>query len=133
MNQAAARQFGEYIKRLRTEQQLSIRGLASKAGIDDGALTRLEHGKVCAPQPGTLKALAMALQVPLADMFAMAGYVIPDDLPSIAPYLCARYGQLPEATLVSVNDYLQRLIEEHGLDPSGPLAFEDETIESSQH
>jgi len=74
----------------------------------------------------------MALHVPLTDMFAMAGYVIPCDLPSIAPYLHARYGHLPEDTLASVNDYLTRLIDEHDLDPNGPVALEDETSESPQ-
>lgn len=127
MNHDAARQFGAYIKRLRQERQLSMRGLAHQAGIDSGALTRIEQGKVSTPQPDTLKALAIALQVPLADMFAMAGYVIPYDLPSITPYLHARYGHLPEETLTSVNDYLQKLIDEHGLDPQGPVAREDET------
>lgn len=131
MNHDTAQRFGDYIKRLRMERKLSIRGLAKQAGIDSGALTRLEHGGVHTPQPGTLKALAMALHVPLADMFVMAGYVIPYDLPSIAPYLHARYGHLPEETLASANDYLQQLIDEHGLDPNGPVAFEDEV--SGQH
>ncbi|MGH3904684.1 MAG: helix-turn-helix domain-containing protein [Pseudonocardiaceae bacterium] len=127
MKHDAAQQFGAYIKRLRTEQKLSMRGLAHKANIDSGALTRIEQGKVDTPQPDTLKALAEALQVPLADMFAMAGYVIPYDLPSLTPYLQARYSHLPEETLASANDYLQRLIDEHGLDPNGPVGLEDET------
>ncbi len=131
MNHDAARQFGDYLKHLRQERKLSMRGLAHQANIDSGALTRLEQGKVAAPQPDTLKALAAALQVPLADMFAMAGYVIPYDLPSITPYLRARYGHLPDETLASVNDYLQKLIDEHGLDPHGPVALEDET--NGQH
>lgn len=131
MNHDAARQFGDYIKRLRQEQKLSMRGLAHKANIDSGALTRLEQGKVAAPQPDTLKALAAALQVPLADLFTMVGYVIPYDLPSMTPYLRARYGHLPDDVLASVNDYLQRLIDEHGLDPHGPAALEDET--NAQH
>ncbi|HEU0087708.1 MAG TPA: helix-turn-helix transcriptional regulator [Pseudonocardiaceae bacterium] len=131
MNQDASQQFGKHIRHLRKQRKLSIRGLANKAGIDSGALTRLEHGKVQAPQPHTLTALAAALQVPLADLFAMAGYVIPYDLPSIAPYLNARYSFLPEEARASVNDYLQGLIDEHGLDPEGPAAFEDET--NGQH
>lgn len=130
MKHKSAQQFGAYIKRLRTEQGLSIRGLADKAGMDSGGLTRLEHGKF-SPHPDTLKALAMALQVPLADMFVMAGYVIPYDLPSIAPYLRARYGSLPEEAISSANDYLQKLIEEHGMDPRGPVEREDET--NKQH
>jgi transcriptional regulator with XRE-family HTH domain len=132
MNQDAAQRFGQYIRQLREERKLSIRGLASEAGVDSGALTRLEHGKVRAPQPDTLKALAMALDVPLADMFAMADYIVPYDLPGMAPYLRARYGHLPEETLKEINNYLERLIDEHGLDPGGPLAFEDEPSESPE-
>lgn len=132
MNQDKARAFGEYIKRLREKRKLSMRGLASEAGIDSGALTRIEHGKVGSPQPDTLKALAMTLQVPLADMFAMADYVIPYDLPSITPYLQARYGQLPEDALVSIDSYLRQLIDEHGLDPDGPRDLEDEMSAPTQ-
>lgn len=128
MKHDAGQQFGAYIKRLRTQQKLSIRALADKIGMDSGALTRLEHGKV-SPKPNTLKSLAIALQVPLADMFVMAGYVIPYDLPSITPYLRARYGSLPEEAIASADDYLQKLIDEHGMDPRGPVALEDETNE----
>ncbi|MGH4012987.1 MAG: helix-turn-helix domain-containing protein [Pseudonocardiaceae bacterium] len=128
MEHKTAQQFGVYIRRLRTEQKLSIRELANKAGIDSGGLTRLEHDKV-SPQPNTLKALAIALQVPLADLFAMAGYVTPYDLPSIAPYLRVRYSSLPEEALSSANDYLQKLIDEHGMDPHGPVEREDEINE----
>jgi len=132
MDHDAAHRLGEYIRRLRKQRKLSIRELATKSGIDNGGLTRLEHGRILSPRPDKLKALAKALEVPLADMFAMAGYTIPYDLPSMAPYLHARYGHLPEETLDAVNDYLERLIDEHGLDPDGPLALEDERSEVSQ-
>jgi transcriptional regulator with XRE-family HTH domain len=131
MNPTTTRQFGQYIKQLREKRKLSVRGLASKAGLNSGELSRMENGNRN-PRPDKLKALATALEVPLADLFAMAGYTVPYDLPSMAPYLHARYGHLPEETLSAVNDYLERLIDEHGLDPNGPLAFEDERTESPQ-
>jgi transcriptional regulator with XRE-family HTH domain len=117
MNHEAARQFGTYIKGLREARKLSIRGLASEANIDSGALTRLEHGKVRAPQPDTLKALSKSLGAPLSDMFAMAGYVVPHDLPSLVPYLRARYSHLPDEALAAAHAYLCRLVSECGLDP----------------
>lgn len=126
MNDDAARQFGAYIKRLREERKLSLRGLAAAANIDSGALTRLEHGKVRSPQPDTLKALSEALGAPLADMFAMAGYVTPRDLPSIVPYLRTRYGHLPNEVLASTSDYFCRLVEKGRTDPEGPGAFDEE-------
>src|SRR5215470_1229147 len=109
-----AQRFGVYIKGLREQQNLSIRGLARKAQINSGVLTRLEHGKITRPQPSTLKVLAEALQVPLADMFATVNYVIPHDLPSLAPYLQAKYCYLPQETLTAANDYLEQLIQEAG-------------------
>jgi transcriptional regulator with XRE-family HTH domain len=126
MKKEAARRFGEYVRRLREEKGFSMRGLASEADIDSGALTRLEHGRVHSPQPDTLKALAAALEVPLADMFAMAGYTVPSELPSISPYLRARYGQLPEEAIVEASDYVERLIEKHGLDPGEPGDLREE-------
>jgi transcriptional regulator with XRE-family HTH domain len=132
MSQAETQRFGQYIKRLRSERKLGVRELASKAGISHTVLSRLENGKR-KPQLNTLKALAPALGVPLADLFAMAGYVGPYDLPSVTPYLRARYGHLSEEALASANDYLERLIDEYGLDPNGPLPFEDETNEPAPH
>jgi transcriptional regulator with XRE-family HTH domain len=134
MNKETTGRLAEYIKALREARKLSIRGLASKAGLDSGALTRLEQGKVRAPQPDTLAALATALQVPLADLFAMANYLTPHDLPSVTPYLRARYGHLPEDALASIDNYLRRLIDEYDFDPNGPHSLEDEARESSsQH
>lgn len=131
MDQDATPRFGEYIRQLRKKRKLSARGLGNMAGLSSGELSRLENGKR-SPQPDTLKALARTLDVPVADMFSMAGYTIPYDLPSMAPYLHARYGHLPEETLSAVNDYLERLIDEHGLDPDGPTNLEDERSELTQ-
>ncbi|GAA4536586.1 hypothetical protein GCM10023192_34870 [Amycolatopsis samaneae] len=96
MNDNAARRFGKYIRELRTKRGYSARKLAALASIDSGTVTRLEQGGIHAPNPGRLKHLADALEVPLADLFAMAGYVTTQELPSIAPYLAAKYGYLPE-------------------------------------
>ncbi|TDU06596.1 helix-turn-helix protein [Streptomyces sp. 846.5] len=118
--------FGEYLHQLRQARKLGVRELARKSGLDAGGLTRLEQGKT-SPQPDTLKALGTALEVPFADLFAMAGYVTPSDLPSMSAYLHTRYGQLPEDTLSQVNEYIQHLVNERGLDPNGPAPHEDET------
>jgi transcriptional regulator with XRE-family HTH domain len=125
MERATTNQFGGYIRHLREQRRLSMRGLAKVAGVDSGALTRLESGETT-PTPGTIKALAIALDVPLADLFVRAGYITPHDLPNMDSYLHARYGYLPSDVLDSMNDYCQRLIDEYGFDPNGPRAHEDE-------
>ncbi|MBV7699916.1 helix-turn-helix domain-containing protein [Streptomyces sp. TRM70350] len=123
--QDTKKQFGEYLKSLRNARKLGVRELARKANLDAGGITRIEHGKI-SPTLDTLKALGVALEVPLSDLFAMAGYVIPSDLPSMSTYLRTRY-DLSEDAIASVDEYVQKLITEKGLDPGGPAPFEDET------
>jgi transcriptional regulator with XRE-family HTH domain len=130
MKRDATLQFGEYLQRLRQERKLGVRELARKAHLDAGGLTRLEQGKR-SPQPETLRALGAALEVPFSDLFTMAGYVTPSDLPSMSTYLRTRYG-LPEDSIASVDEYIQQLIDEHGLDPNGPAPFEDESENPSK-
>jgi transcriptional regulator with XRE-family HTH domain len=118
--------FCDYLKELRKERKLSMRELARKAGIDSAGLTRLEQGKF-APRPETLTLLAAALEVPVTDLFARAGYITATEMPSISTYLHLCYGQLPEEAVTSVNKYISRLVEEHGRAASGPVDHEDET------
>lgn len=120
--------FGDYIQHQRERQKLSIRGLARKAGIDSGTLTRLENGDHN-PSLRTLKTLAAALEVPLADLFASAGFATPYDLPTVDTYFHTRYRHLPEDVLKSMSEYCKRLIDEYGFDAAGPADHEDERTE----
>ncbi|GCB48484.1 helix-turn-helix domain-containing protein [Streptomyces sp. NL15-2K] len=130
VTQDTQQQFGDYLKGLRQSKGLGVRELARRAELDAGGITRIEQGKI-SPTLDTLKALATALEVPSSDLFTMAGYVTPSDLPSMSTYLRTRYG-LPEETIASVDEYVQRLIDERGLDPNGPAPFEDESENPSK-
>lgn len=132
MDENSAKQFGDYLRRHRKEQKLTSRGLAERAGIDIATLVRLEQGKYRTPRPDTLKGLASALGRPLADVFTMAGYVVPYDLPTMTHYLRTKYGSLPEEAITSMDDYFQQLLGQYGLNLNGPLAYEDETTEDSE-
>jgi transcriptional regulator with XRE-family HTH domain len=123
---------GAYLKKLREERKLGVRELARRAGISDGNLSRIENGTRI-PQPNTLRALAIGLDVPLSDLFAMADYVVPSELPSMVPYLHARYGHLPEAVFAEVTEYFIQLAEDHELELDGPIAQEDEAIEREEY
>lgn len=96
MNDEKAQQLGEYIRYLRKECNMTIRELADRAGIDQGGLTRLEQGATRAPRPGTLCLIAAALDVSVANMFAIVGYTVPQDLPSIEHYLKVKYSYIPD-------------------------------------
>jgi transcriptional regulator with XRE-family HTH domain len=132
MEQDAKHKIGEHIKRLREERKLSLRTLATKANINAGALSRIETGKR-APELDTVKAIATALGVPVTEMFAMGDCLNPYDLlPGTASSLNARYGHLSKEATTSIDNYLKRLIDEHGMDPNGPLGLEDEDDELTE-
>lgn len=110
MNQEQAHDFGAYIRHTREAHQLSIRGLATQAGIDDRCLAHIEHGDIHAPRPDTLRGLATALDVSLADLFVLAGYTIPQDLPCIETYLRAKYSGLSDADIIAVSRQVEKLV-----------------------
>jgi transcriptional regulator with XRE-family HTH domain len=59
---------GRCLRQLRLEQQLSIRGLAEKSGLNFNTLSLIENGKT-SPSVSTLLLLATALDVPITSFF----------------------------------------------------------------
>lgn len=103
---------------------MSARTLAARANIDSGGLARLEWGKVSTPRPRTLRNLALALNISLADLFTRAGYVIPQDLPDIDMYLRLKYQYLPDESLDAILREVQRLIAQCEQDAANNTAQE---------
>ncbi|MBO2943824.1 helix-turn-helix domain-containing protein [Paenibacillus sp. F411] len=66
--------FGEYLKTLREDQNLSISQLSQAAGISGSQISRIENGLRGIPKPQTLRKLAEALQAPYEEMMQAAGY-----------------------------------------------------------
>lgn len=122
-----ARRLGEYVKKLRAERRMSGRELARAAGVDTAYIVHLEKGFYKAPRPDSLRGIAKALGIPLADLFAMADYVMPYDLPNFAPYLRAKYGDLPDEAVDAVDACFTRVTTDHGMNPYGPTPGEDES------
>lgn len=61
-------QLGRNIQQLRTEQGLSVRKLATLAGITPSMLSQIENAQVN-PSVNTLRAIALALNVPMFLLF----------------------------------------------------------------
>lgn len=116
MNDATTPGLGSYIRRIRKAHGISIRELAVQAGIDSGGLARLENGKVSNPRPDTLSALARALDIPFADLFAHAGYTAPRELPSVEPYLHTKYDRLSSNETRAITTLVEALTRLHELD-----------------
>jgi transcriptional regulator with XRE-family HTH domain len=125
MSPEQAIRFGAYLRERREAQQLSIREVARRVGIQDTTIMRLEQGKFSAPAPDKLRRLSEVLDIPPNDLFVMADYMVADELPSPSLYLRAKYPDLPPEAIEEMEQYLQGLMREHGA-TGGPKAGEDE-------
>ena len=109
--------LGDLLRTTREDQGISMRRLAARLNIAHATLGRIETGESERPTPETLSALAEALELDEADLFALAGYRLPSSLPTLPAYLRAKYDLPPEAA-AQLTDYFYFLAERHGIDPS---------------
>lgn len=88
--------LGTLIARARHDRGLSMEGLAAATGVSKGLVWQWERGNKT-PTAANLARVARALDVDFEDLFALAGYVTPDALPTLAPYLRTKYGLSDDA------------------------------------
>src|SRR5215472_15997696 len=101
-------ELGHIIRKTRRERGLGLRPLAETAGLDWSYIGRLEKGEIGTPDPVKLQKLARAFEVEVEDFYALAGYLVPEGLPGLAPYLRAKF-DLPEDASGDVERYGARL------------------------
>lgn len=106
--------LGEYIRGQREALGISQRRLATRVGIHHSYLARMEAGDYAQPAPAVLHRIAEALDLDPEDLFALAGHVIPHELPSFAPYLRAKY-DIPDQAARELADYFRYLSERYGI------------------
>lgn len=75
-----AKQFGLYIKKLRTERKMTIRQLELYSGVSNSYLSQVENGKRGIPSPEIIKKLSKGLKVDYNEMMINAGYVDETDV-----------------------------------------------------
>jgi transcriptional regulator with XRE-family HTH domain len=126
MNPEQAKELGRQLRARRDDLGLSLRDLEKLAGVDNGTIVRIEQGAFAAPAPDKLSRIAEALKLSLADVFALADYAVPDDLPTFAPYLRTKYRDLPAPAVAELERSFKRIAKRHGIDPTGPAPGEDE-------
>lgn len=114
-------ELAQLVVRHRLAADLTQRQAAKAAGVDSHTMNKLERGGYASPSPKTLIGVARALNIPLLEIFRAAGYLTPYDVIDIVR------GYEPDAEPAPVlieassfdeerNRYIERLIEEHGLD-----------------
>jgi transcriptional regulator with XRE-family HTH domain len=119
-----ARRLGRLIRDRREWRGFGLRGLEAASGVNISTIVSLERGDILTPQPDTLKALAAALDVPVSDLFTVAGWLPAGELPTLKPYLRAKYRQLDEGAIADLERYAEQLAKRHGA--IGPIGHEDE-------
>ena len=120
---AAPATLGAFVHQARERAGLSLRNLEAITGISRPTLNRLELDQVDNPSPSMLHRLAEALELNSDDLFAFVGYRPSKSLPSLAPYLRAKY-QLPPDAVAEANEALQNILERY--DHTNTAASADE-------
>ena len=101
-----------------------MRQVATQTGMNASVISKLEAGQILGPLPETLKDLARVLKIPMSDLFVIADWLPADELPTLKPYLRAKYHDLDEAAIAELERYADQLAKRHG--GLGPIGREDE-------
>jgi transcriptional regulator with XRE-family HTH domain len=108
-----AKELGQQLRDRRERLGLSTHRLAAKAGMTQPTVVRIEQGRFAAPGPDKLARIASVLELKLADLYAHAGYLVPDELPDLESYLAAKYRHLPESAREQLAALARELTERH--------------------
>ena len=97
MPQAKPHALSTILRRERQRAHMTVRQLADSASVAPSSVSRIESGLVALPAPDLLQRLARALGIDVEELYAPAGYLAPNGLPSLRPYLRAKYGLADDA------------------------------------
>lgn len=126
-NTCPVQNLGPVVKRARTDKGLSIRRLSERSNVPRTTIERIEQEKLTRPRPDILATLGRTLDIPIADLYALVGYPAPHELPSLGPYLRARYHGLSPQAVAEIDIYFRTLAEREGIILDDPQGGEDET------
>src|SRR5271154_558608 len=112
MSPEQARALGTFIRENRTALGLSTRALAARCGVDMATIVRLEQGAFVEPRPDTLRAVAEALDLGVAQVFAKADYTVPSEM--MVPYLRTKHRDLPPEAISELERYAAKLGRRYG-------------------
>lgn len=129
MNENQTKQLSDLLVSKRAAAGLSAAEVARRAGVDVGTVWRIERGMIASPKAKTLQAIGKVLGIPANDLFEIAPWATPDELPTIRPYLRTKYRQLPPEAMQEIEAHFADLAEKYGItfdQNDGPLDGEDE-------
>jgi transcriptional regulator with XRE-family HTH domain len=112
--------LGEFVRARRQSMNLSLADAAEASDLDPSYWNKLENGHYQTPAPQHLQTIARVLGVPIEDLYGLAGYDIPERLPSFQPCLRAKYDLPPEA-IADLERYFQLLRSHYGIPDDQPV------------
>lgn len=69
------KEFGKYLKSIRTGKNLSLRKLEELSGVSNAYISQLENGKRGTPSPDILKKISGPLEIEYSHLMEKAGYL----------------------------------------------------------
>ena len=109
MTKEETERLGELLKAKRQQLGLSTHRLAKLADVDQATVVRIESGGISAPHSDKLARIAAALELPASQVFALAGYFFPSDLPELSSYLELQYPELLAEDRAKIEQLIGRL------------------------
>lgn len=114
------------IRSARIARGFSTYELGSRVGVNQSNVVRIESGHIAAPNPSLLSAIAEALDLDVADLYTLAGYTRPSQLPTFTPYLRSKFADMPAAARAELEQSFRHIADKYGFDADGPASGEDE-------
>jgi transcriptional regulator with XRE-family HTH domain len=112
--------LGEFVRARRQSMDLSLADAANASDLDPSYWNKLENGHYQSPAPQHLQTIASVLDIPTEDLYGLAGYEIPERLPSFKPYLRAKY-DLPREAVADLERYFELLRTHYGIPQDQPV------------
>lgn len=94
--EAGSSAFGNLLRTKREAAGLTLAQLSAELAVSRPYLSRLERGEYEHPSSRVLSQITKRLDISAEDVYAVAGYTVPTDLPSFGPYLRAKHADWPE-------------------------------------
>src|SRR5690348_8727429 len=110
-------QLAETIRKARQKRGFTAREVARRAGVDVGVVTKLERCEIGQPRVENVRAIAVVLGIPLADVYAMLHWLPATELPTLRPYMRAKYTNLTEADVAEVERFISGLTQKQRTGP----------------
>ncbi|MEM9520402.1 MAG: helix-turn-helix transcriptional regulator [Actinomycetota bacterium] len=113
MEKEDSNKLGETIYKARESQGISSRALAERIGVHHSYIARVQLGEYRQVAPDILAKLATELDLRLADLYSLAGYSLPEELPSFEGFLHTQYRSLPTEDVQALRSHLDYLVQKN--------------------